>query len=72
MYALHLSRATAIFVVVCCSLGTKWMFGLKKELTACTDLVPDTTEQSCIFSDRFVSINDMKYFLIVCNTPQPC
>ena len=49
--ASHLSRATAIFVVDCCQFGPSWIFGLKMELMACSDLVGDTTEQSCIFPD---------------------
>ena len=42
--ALHLSRATAIFVVDICKFGPIWMFGLKMELMACADLVGGTTE----------------------------
>ena len=47
--ALHLSRATATFVVDCCQFGPSWMFGLKMELMACANLVGGTTEQSCLF-----------------------
>ena len=51
MFALHLSRATAIFVVDCCQFGPSWMFGLKIELMACAGLVGGTTEQSSLFPD---------------------
>ena len=46
---LHLSRATAIFVVDCCQFFPSWIFRLKIELMACDDLVGGTTEQSCLF-----------------------
>ena len=49
--ALHLSRATAIFVVNCCQFGPSSIIGLKMELMACARLVGGTTEQSCIFPD---------------------
>ena len=49
--ALHLSRATAIFVVDCCQFGPSWIFGLKMELMACADLVGGTTEQSCLLPE---------------------
>ena len=49
--ALHLIRATAIFVVGCCQFGPSWMFGLKIELMACAGLVGGTTEKSCLFND---------------------
>ena len=49
--ALHLIRATAIFVVDCCQFGPSYIFGLKMELMACAGLVGGTTEQSCIFPD---------------------
>ena len=48
---LHLSRATAIYVVDCCQFGPSWFVGLKMELMACADLVGVTTEQICIFPD---------------------
>ena len=51
MSALHLSRATAIFVVDCCQFGPSWMFGLNMELTACAVLVGGTTEQIFLFPD---------------------
>ena len=51
MSALHLSRATFIFVFDCCSFGTNWMFALEMELMAYDDLVGGTTEQSCLFHD---------------------
>ena len=38
MFALHLSRDTAIFVVDCCQFGPSWIFGLKMELMACAHL----------------------------------
>ena len=50
MPALHLSRATAIFVVDCCQFGPSWIFGLKIELMACVALVGGTTEQICLFT----------------------
>ena len=59
--ALHLSRATAIFVVDCCQFGPSWIFGLEMELMACAGLVGGTTEQICIFLTLYDSINDMKY-----------
>ena len=49
--ALHLSRATAIFVVDCCQFGPSWIFGLKMELMACAGLIGGTTEQSFLFPD---------------------
>ena len=51
IYTLHLSRATAIFVVDCCQFGPSWIFGLKMELMGCDVLVGGTTDQSCIFPD---------------------
>ena len=48
---LHLSRATAIFVVDCCQFGPSWIFRLIMELMACAGLVGGTTEQSCLFID---------------------
>ena len=47
--ALHLIRATAIFVVNCCQFGPSWIFGLKMELMTCASLVCSTSEQSCLF-----------------------
>ena len=49
MSALHLSRATAIFVFDCCQFGPNWIFGLKMELMVCAGLVGGTTENRCIF-----------------------
>ena len=60
--ALHLSRATAIFVVDCYQFGPSWMFGLKMELMDCAGLVGGTTEHSYLFLDLYDSIIDMKYF----------
>ena len=40
---LHLSPTTAIIVVDWCQFGPSWIFGLKLELMACTDLVGATT-----------------------------
>ena len=37
--SLHLSRATAIFVVDCCQFAPSWTFVLKMELMACADEV---------------------------------
>ena len=51
IFSLHLSRATAIFVVDCCKFGPSWMFGLKTELMACAEIVGGTSEKSCIFND---------------------
>ena len=49
--SLHLSRATAIFVVDCCQFVPSFIFGLKTEHMACADLVGGTMEQSCLFPD---------------------
>ena len=49
--ALHLSRATAIFVVDGCQFGPIWFFRLKMELMVCAGLVGGTTEKSCLFND---------------------
>ena len=46
------TRATSIFVVDCCQFGPNWIFGLKMELMACSNLVGGTTEQSCLFPDH--------------------
>ena len=62
MSVLDLSRATAIFVVDCYKFGSSWIFWLKMELMACSDLVGSTTEKSCIFLTLCDSINDMKLF----------
>ena len=51
IFALHLSRATAIFVVDGCQFGSTLILGLTIELMACAGLVGGTTEKSCIFSD---------------------
>ena len=51
MSALHLSRATSIFVVYCCQFGPNGMFELKIELMACAILVGSTKEQCCLFHD---------------------
>ena len=51
MSVLHLSRATAIFVVDGCQFGPSWIFGLKMELMASADLDGVTTDQSCLFTD---------------------
>ena len=71
MSVLNLSRATAIFVVDCCQFGPSWIFGLKMELMTYAGLVGGAKEQSCLFLDLYVSINDMKYFLNVCIKSQP-
>ena len=54
--ALHLSPATAIFVVDCCQFGPSWILGLKMKLMTCSGLVDGTTEQSCIFPDLNIAI----------------
>ena len=51
MSALHLSRATVIFVVECCQFCPNWMFGPKIEIMASSDLVGGTPEKGCILSD---------------------
>ena len=51
LYALHLSRVTAILVVDCCQFGPSWMFGLKIELMTSSDLVGGTMEKICLFPD---------------------
>ena len=51
MSPLHLSGATAIFVVDYYKFGPSWIFGLKMELMASADLVGGTTEQISIFPD---------------------
>ena len=48
---LHLSPATAIFVVDCCQFGHNWSFGLKMELMACANFFGGTTDQSCLLTD---------------------
>ena len=72
LYELHLSRATAVFVVDCCQFGLRWIFGLKIELMACVDLVGGTTEHSCIFLALYDSIKYMKHIWNFCITPQRC
>ena len=49
--ALHLSRATAIFVVDCYEFNPNWIVGLKIELMAYANLVGCTLEQSYLFHD---------------------
>ena len=49
--SLHLSPATAIFVVDWCLFGTSWIFGLIIELMAYAGLVGGTTEQISLFPD---------------------
>ena len=51
MSALHLIRATAIFVVDCCIFGASSNLGLKMVIVACADLVGGTTEQNYLFTD---------------------
>ena len=51
MFALHLSRDTAVFNVDCCQFGPSWMYGLEMELMTCADLVGGTIEQICIITD---------------------
>ena len=49
--ALHLYRATVIFVVDCFQFGHSWIVWMKTDLMACADLVGGTTEQGCLFPD---------------------
>ena len=72
MSASHLSRATAIFVVDCCQFGPSWMFGLKMELMVCVGLIGGTMDKYVFLLTLYDSINDMKHFLNVYITPQPC
>ena len=51
MSALHLSRATAMFVVDRYHFGPSWRFGLEMELMACAGLVRNTTEKIFLFPD---------------------
>ena len=51
LYALHLSRATAVFVVDCCQFGPIWIFVLKMELMVDANLVEGTMKQSSLFTD---------------------
>ena len=51
MSALHLSPATAIFVVDCCQFDPSWISGLKMELMAYAGLVGGTKEKRFIFPD---------------------
>ena len=51
LFASHISRTTAIFVVDCCQFGPSWIFGLKMGLMACADLVGCTIEQSWFITD---------------------
>ena len=73
---LHLSCATAIFVVDCCQFGPNRIFGLKIELIACTDLVGGTTEHSCTFPDLiwyyqwYETLPECLYYTLA--VPQPC
>ena len=53
MSVLHLSRATAIFVVDCCQFGPSWIFGLKMELMICAGLVGGTTNLAQAISSIF-------------------
>ena len=52
----HLSRASAISVVDCCQIGPSWIFELKIELTACSDLVDGTAEKS-VFSWPYMIVS---------------
>ena len=69
---LHLSRVTAIFVVDCCQFGPSWIFGLKMELMAVPTWLAVQRSKYVFLLTLYDSINDMKYFWIVCITPQPC
>ena len=70
MSALHLSHATAIFVVDCCQFGPSWIYWLKMELMACAGLVGFTMDY--FFLTLYDSINYMRYFGTVFIIPQPC
>ena len=70
--ASHLSRSTVMFVFDCFQFGPSWMFGLKIELMACTDLVGGTNRKAVFFLTLYDSINDMKQFWNVCITSQLC
>ena len=48
---LHLSPATAIFVVDWCQFGPSWSFGLKMELMAYAGLIGGFTEKICLLPD---------------------
>ena len=50
MSVLHLSRATAIFVVDGCQFGPNWIFGLKMELIVSAGLVGGIPEKELSFS----------------------
>ena len=53
--------------------GTTVQSSLFTHLAAsCANLFGCTTDKSCLFLSLHVSINDMKHFLAVCMTPQPC
>ena len=49
--ASQLSPDTATFFVDWCQFGPSWIFGLKMELMASSDLVGGTTDQGLIFPD---------------------
>ena len=51
MFALHISRDTAIFNTYCCQFGPSWIYGLEIELMTCADLVSGTMDQNCIITD---------------------
>ena len=47
----HLNHATAFFVVDYSQFGHNWIFGLKLELMACSGLVVETRELSCLIPE---------------------
>ena len=71
MSPLHLSRATAIFVVYCCQFGPSWMFGRKLSLWPVPAWLAVKQSKAVFFLTLEVIINDMKYFQTVAITPQP-
>ena len=70
--ALHLSCATAVFVVDLCQFFPSWLFVLKIEVMSCAELVGSTMLQSCFLLTYYDSSNDMTHFQTVCITPQLC
>ena len=59
--ALHLSRATAVFVVDCCQFGPSWIFGLKWSLWSVPALLEVQRSKAVFFLTLYDSINDMKH-----------
>ena len=60
--ASHLSHVTAVFVVDGYQFGPSWIFGPKKKLMACANLVCGTILSKAVFFLTLqVSINGIKY-----------